>query len=261
MASRRLWEQILHELATRNEAVELTPLSETTDEPGDEAASSRARSYRSRVLAAGKDGSLLVELPTAPQDAASALKAAPAVEVVVTRAGQRWAGECPALGPIRHQLNGQTTVIALRLGEAVQVRSAQRREFYRVTTSGLRMDPLWLRPQVAFDDPKQSLPLARAHLVNLSGSGLGVRLEHPELTANTVQHGQMFRCRFQLPGEPDPVTVSARVVQIEPAEQQMVYLGMELVFADDAEQRRVQDQLVRFATEVERHRLRRQRRA
>ncbi|MFW6060131.1 MAG: flagellar brake protein [Phycisphaeraceae bacterium] len=264
MPSRRLWQDMLADLAARNGSVELTPLTGATGDPSAEAGEqagaivSAAAPCRSRLLAVGEDGSLLVELPQTPEKAA-ALREAAEMEVLLASAGQRWVGRCRVLRAVRHQLNRRTTVVALRLGKAAQVRSAQRRRFYRVSTAGLAMEPLWLWPRTDANEPRP--PAVKARLVNLSGSGMGLRLEHPHTTAGDAWHGQVYHCRLCLPGEDEPVTVDAQVVHVEPADHDTLQLGLAFAFAGDAEQRRVQDQIVRFTTELERQRLRRQRRA
>ena len=270
MAHHDRWLEMLRELADRNGSVELTPIDDSGE--GDQAGATAAptggpdqtatqappqtHTCRARLLEVGRDQKLLVEMPPRP-GAAQALRRAAAVHVLVMNHGQRWTGRSPVLGTQRYQLNERNHVLALQLGGTTDVRSAQRRRFYRANTAAIEMPNVLL---AAVDDQlaKEIGPL-EARMLNISGGGLGLRLEGREV--RQVLTGQVYCCRFQLPGDQEGMVVNARIVHAEPTRDRALYLGMSFEFADDAHRQRVQDRIIRFTTRLEREQLQRQRRA
>lgn len=252
MSMRRHWYDTLRELVLRNEPVQATPLADPQAELDGQAEG--ADKCRTLLLSVEEDESLVVALPATAEEA-QPLRRAAALDVVTLSGGQRWVGRCRVLGPVYHQLNDQRRVLALRLGPAEHVRSAQRREFFRAETAAIDMAPVRLtQVEPKPDDPAEPF---EARLLNLSGGGIGIRLERS--SADMICGGRRFACHFQLPADTEPIDVQVSLVHVEQAHERALYLGMAFDFASETQRRRIQDQIVRFTTELERKRLQRRR--
>lgn len=196
----------------------------------------------------------------------------------------------------RYQLNERMTVAAARLAMPHDVRSAQRRNYFRVMVSGLKLNPVtFIPPEVSPEAPAEASPEAdpappevspeaevrpeptpessadapqedqpievrpfEAKLLNLGGGGVGV--EAPRWVRQQLPLCDTYHCRLTLPDIEDVITVVGKVVHCRPQQQDTVYLGVQFEFDDPAQESAVVDQLVRFTTVVQRRQLRHQRR-
>lgn len=260
MSMRQPWYQALRELAARNGSVRVTPLGDLEADAAEPDTEPTAASHTclTRLLAVNDDESLMLELPPAPAEA-GALRRAAALDVLAHNEGQRLIGRCPVLEQVRHRLNARTGVLALRLGPAQRIYSGQRREFFRAE---LDADEA-LSTRLTLLEPKGDEPRTpfKAQLRNLSGSGMGLLLEHSPADPRALIAGRAYRCQFQLPGDEQGIDLDAHLVHARPTNKGAIYLGMAFHFANRAEQHRIQEQIVRFTTMLERKRLQRRRSA
>jgi c-di-GMP-binding flagellar brake protein YcgR len=254
----QLWHPTLVSLARHNGAVDLSTVAEEGE----------AVTYRTRLLALEDDGVLLVERPGQP-GVSHRLQEGVAVELVAVEQGHRWKGRCEVLGFSDYHLNAATKVRAVRLSGPGEVTSAQRRYFFRVDIAGSQVQPAVLVPMWNIGDEESSAgavyePVVgaepiHANLLNVSGGGVGVRVNvTPQLVA-ALKKGEIYRCVLMLPTIARPLELTARLVHLRPRKDRTAYLGLQFVLDGSARQRQVQDQIIRFATDMERQQLRRQR--
>lgn len=261
--SRRMWYQSLRHLAARNRPVEVTPLvreGESTD--SGEAAGGReplvaaGPSCQTRVLEVHADDSLTLELPSRPAEAWP-LRRAAAADVLLVNEGQRWVGRCPLRREVQHPLGDRQRVLAVRLGVATEVRSGQRRNFFRAALTGV--EPVVVRLSPVERGGVGSRTVLETRLLNLSGTGLGLCLDRPRADEPAIVPGRVYQCEFALPGDAVPLRLRAQLIHARPTCEEGIYLGMAFEFASRREQHRVQEQIVRFTTQLERQQLQRRR--
>ena len=241
----QIWRRGLEALAARNGPADLSPAGD-----GEGAADY----FRSRILGLGADGEILVERPGVA-GISTAMAVGKAVHVTLMADGQRWQGTARVRGLEAASLNGAVTVPALRLSPATEIRSGQRRQFYRIALSSLDIEGLTLAAEGSAGSVK---PLA-AQVVNLSAGGLGARLPAGVRPGDVPKRGEALRCTIPLLGARGDVAVRARLVHVEPLPERAIYLGLQFEFDDPAAKKRIQDDLARFVTDVERKQLRRTR--
>lgn len=254
MSMRRNWYQSLRHLAYRNEPIEVMALNDPdaeTEDPTD-----NPDKCRTRLLAVKDDESLVVALPVAA-DKAWDLRQAAAMDVLTINAGQRWIGRCRVLGPVSYQLNEGTKIPALRLGPADHIRSAQRRSFFRAQTTANDIGPV--RLELAEPSDEETLEPIEAQALNLSGGGIGLLITPSPSINEMLSAARRYLCRLLLPDTTEPLAIQATLVHTENTSDRGLYLGLAFHFDSDIEQRQIQDQLVRFTTELERQRLQRMR--
>lgn len=242
-----IWRSAIDALAKRNGAVELC--AAMPDEQGGE-----PELHRTRLLRVDADGTMLVERPGVA-GVSRAMAADQAVLLTAPWQGQRWQGRSTVLGLERVALTGDLVLPALRLSPASGVRSGQRRRFYRVGLTSVDLAGMTLAVEAATPEGGEA-PL-KATIANLGGGGMGAIVPLDAQTAASLRKGRTFRCQFRLPDANHALELHARLVHVEPLPERRIYLGLAFTFADAAQEKRVQDEIARFVTELDRKQLRR----
>lgn len=238
-------------LAQRDGAVEVR---------AEDAGETVGTTYKVRLLELLGDGEMLIDMPT-QAGAASELYRGAAVSVLVIEGVRRLVGYCRVLGTEQYELAGGQRTRSLRLSRPGAVESAQRRRFFRVNAGGSVTHPV----ELALLDPgggPGKLPGVKplhAALLNIGGGGMGVTIDHSRELGATLRRTTRFQATVQLPGPGEPLRVAMRLVHVQPTQGNTLYLGFEFDCVGTAEQRRVEDQVVRVATCLQRQQIRRQR--
>lgn len=252
-AAYQVWRDALRTLADRNGGVDVCPPAGRRNDP--------PPSYRCRLLALGDDKTLVIERPTAG-GASQHVEPGATLWVLAINGPHRWEGRCRVLETETFALNKDTSVRALRLSDAEDIRSGQRRQFFRVNTGDSDLQLALIYTHLAPVGARKGAdePRLDVRAINISGGGLGLRLAlNPRVKVTEwVRLGRVYTCMLQLPGM-TPIEVAARLVHIEPMHNDALYLGMEFVFENDHFGRHVQDNIAKYAAELQRRQLRRQR--
>ena len=246
------WHDALRSQCEQNGTVEITLLSALS-------AVGVRTSCRVRLLAVGPDGALEVEQPTLTDDLVGDYAPGTPIQVLVVDKNHRWEGVCALIEATQHQLNETKTVAALRLGPATEVRSAQRRAFFRVNTSGIPIEIAMSSlagSQSVGDMGSASLDVL---LQNISGGGIGVLVPLSAHTIQSLRQRLYWHCSISLPSIDEPIELKARLVHVHPITVDTALLGLEFEGNPDEMASKAQDQIVRFNTWVQREQLRRRR--
>jgi len=173
------------------------------------------------------------------------------------------------LGALSYQLNKGTTVHALQLTPPAQVWSAQRRRFFRVGADGAQLPPVFVIPTGPSAD-SAPLPIGdagkaagrdafEAALHDISGGGMGLRIDARTDLAYWLRPGMALRCIFRIPGEEQPIDVPTTLMRTERVEHHLLHLGLAFALENAMEMSKLEDKLTRFATQLERAQIQRQR--
>jgi hypothetical protein len=239
-------------LAQRDGAVEIR--AERTPDGG------VGTTCKTRVLEVIGDGELLVDVPPYPE-ANEELARGADVSVLAVQGSRRLIGYGRVLGVEKYELAGGQRTRALRISRATAVESAQRRRFFRASAGGAVAHPVelyLLNPATDDREPIEPKPL-KAWLLNIGGGGVGVTAEHGSTVGPSLRRTTRFLALVKLPGEDQPLQVVLKLVHLQAMHGDTLYLGFEFQFDRTAEQRRVEDQIVRVTTLLQRQQIRRQR--
>lgn len=256
-------------LAERNTAVDLSPkLPDGVTGP--------PSSYRGRLLWVEEHGGLGVERPVQPR-AAGELPAGQAVELLLAEETTRLRADTRIVAVRPHRLNAETTIVALRLEPPHDIRSDQRREFYRASTLAVGLDPVLFEPirhgasalpggsplSDASETAAADLGAKRVEglVINVSGGGLGVSVPASRRLLDSLPPSRCYTTDLALPDGEPPVRLTLKLVHVQPIEGGRVFFGMQIEEPDPGLRSEIEDRLVRFATSLERRELRRKRRA
>ena len=201
----------------------------------------------------------------------------PGVELIAILAvGQnRWMFTTTNLGLTDQKIDHHKTVIAVRLAMPKSVERCQRRNYYRMQTTGLNLPNVEVWPLL---DPKSVLVAERANeldfqadqagenpkpaddesvmpevgpkltatLLNIGGGGVGLRVK-PE-DAQILGRHKVFWLRFNLPPElATPVCATGKLVHTNVDSTQHTYAGMAFDFSfNPIHQRFVVEQITRY---------------
>jgi len=215
---------------------------------------------KTRVLEVIGDGELLVDVPPYPE-ANQELARGADVSVLAVQGSRRLIGYGKVLGVERYELAGGQRTRALRISRASEVESAQRRRFFRASAGGAVAHPVelfLLDPAAGDRKPLEPEPI-KAWLLNIGGGGVGLTVEHGNALGPSLRRTTRFLASVKLPGEDQPLHVVAKLVHLQAMHGDTLYLGFEFQFDHAAEQRRVEDQIVRVSTLLQRQQIRRQR--
>ena len=241
------WKGALLQLSQRNGSLELTPVVATG--PDKEPPSCRAR-----LIEYGPDR-LIVERP---RRGGSMLGPGQDVMVLAVAGRERWQFRTRVIGSFDFRLNAKTTLPALQLAHPDSAVSAQRRRFYRVSTTASDL-VVMLQPLAGGDADGTVRPVGTpfaARLLNMSAGGIGV--ETPLSASATVPTIGPCFCTLSLPTFRRPVTLRACVAHRERLRDWCYYLGLSFEFADERTHQRIEQKLLRFTTFHERQQLQRQ---
>ncbi len=239
-------------LAERDGTVELRAESTPTGSVG--------TTYKTRVLEVMDDGELLIDVPAFPE-ANEQLTRGAQVSILAVHESRRLVGYATVLGVEQFELAGGHCTRALRVGRATSVESAQRRRFFRANAGGAVAHPaelFLLDPATDDRTPIERRPI-KAWLLNIGGGGVGVTVDQGSTLGPSLRRTTRFLTSLTLPGEAQRLDVVTKLVHIQAMHKDTLYLGFEFLFADRAEQRRVEDLIIRVNTLLQRQQIRRQR--
>jgi c-di-GMP-binding flagellar brake protein YcgR len=244
------WHRAALVMFAGGQPIELTAVDPLTHEPV-------GPTSRTRILDI-HGGRCLVELPS-HRDTAASIRHTHHAMMLLVDSGVRLQCVVRIDEVIKHQLNAQTEVWALRMSEPLHVQSAQRRAFFRAMTAHLKlmvnMQPLAETPlHTGIEIPDG--PPFRAMMVNVSGGGLGVIA--PQRVGTLIQHYGRYRCSVALPTHDEPLAVTVKHVHLHSNDDGTHYMGLAFKLADVAERHRVEDSICRFTTWLQRQQLARQ---
>lgn len=279
------WRDCLAKIQDRGGALEISVAPPSTS-PSTPQASSPARDrsadvvWRVRVVAVRADG-VIVEAPGA---FGHTINLRPGVALVgaMTVGQNRWMFHCKVLAQQTDSRGLAQLVLSLPEG----VERCTRRSFYRISTADLHLplvqcwplldptsvvaaeaanraqikDALAARegapipPPSSPDEPillPDVGPMFHAHLLNISGGGLGLRISADEAVA--AQRRPHIWLRLDLrPHVPIPVAVTARVAHTHIDSAQELHTGLAFDFSFNAEHRRfVVDLFMKYVQQIE----------
>ncbi len=194
----------------------------------------------------------------------------------------RWGFETEALEAIRHQLNAQASVPALRLAPPMNVRSAQRRAFFRVPMLAAEPARATVWPLL---DIRSAVQAERANLFEhkAEGSGQAMPVRSPDLGSpmdgrildlsagglavlvgterqQEIEPHECFWIEMNLPGLGLPLRAVGRKVRCASETPESLTLAMAFTFTHHrAHETFVTDTLCRVAAGEQRRQLQRQR--
>ncbi|MCX5661132.1 MAG: PilZ domain-containing protein [Planctomycetota bacterium] len=131
---------VLEALFRRNGAVDVAGLPPAGDPR-------EAPAFRVRLLQYSAEG-LTIERPQ-QSDASRYIFQGATVEVLAINGNERWLFRTRVLASRPYALNDSTRVVALDLAPPENVRTGQRREFFRVSVAGAGLKPVLLAPMPA----------------------------------------------------------------------------------------------------------------
>lgn len=265
-----VWSEIVTRKVERDGWVELCP-ELAQDDPGP------APAYRARVLWVDADRNMGVERPPFV-GVDRQLCVGRKIHVRLSEGGTRLRAGSRIAKVRSHQLNARTRLIALALDPPSEIRSDQRREFYRVSTQSIELGPIEFSP--VRDFPTQRLAteqplgdentgaaaalncrLVKGTLVNISGGGVGVSVPATRGLLDTLPPSRCYTAELPLPDGKPPLRLTLRLVHMKLHQPGRVYFGMQIEEPDANRRAESEERLVRFATTLERQQLRRQRSA
>jgi len=275
------WHTVIQRLQDREGPVELAV--DPTWHP-DQPQGTRG-GHRVRLLAIEPEGDWLVERPYV-LDGSGTLE--PGMHVVgVAADGQtRMQFNTTVRRIERFQLNADKRIPALRLAPPDQIRSAQRRQFFRVRTAAADLPPIRIAPvldlpsvipaeracfqalrdhatgraSTASDEsPKPAIGrLLRVRMVDVSGNGLAIQV-------GTALKDLFTRCPYfwlevDLPELPQPIRLTAAVARVDQSPADTLRIGLAFHFQHHPAYRQfVTDHFCRFTAELQRRQRQRQR--
>lgn len=251
---RQSWIHAMHQLADRNGVVELTPLTKRGERLSE-------LTVRSRILAADDEGAVVTEAPAIEPQRWTQVRA---VQILAVNHTHRLTAASRLEKWRPFSLNARTSVEAVQLGAPLAVRSAQRRQHFRVNTVAVPVSAVRIQaidPAGAAADQAVSSQMLHARMMNLSGGGMGVLIDPDDPNAKLLLKGRDYQCSFTLPDDPATIMVQAHLVHYLKRRDKRIYLGMSFQFLGQTpcEADRTQDRIIRFTTELQRLQLQRQR--
>lgn len=171
------------------------------------------------------------------------------LNALVAEGADRWQFSSTILGAVTYRLNDATEVPAIAITLERNVRSAQRREFFRVTIGNVAVKTVLMTPnnaerkQAATDDVDGIKPF-EAKLINIGGGGIGVLTpQRVDWQLPLIRH---YDCTLRLPTRNEPLIVPAEVVRLEAQEDGTSYMGLHFTFATPADRRACEDAICPF---------------
>jgi len=278
------WRRSLQQIHERNGALEITlPTIETGGEDG----AWQNLVWRVRILELSDD-EIVVERPSAlgvPMTLNEGVKL-----VAVMPIGQnRWMFHTQMLGATSSPLNRKQSVEGIRLRMPKTVERCQRRNFYRISTTGLAVPNVTCRPLldpgsapaaefanrtriqmmlegqlagVIHDDESAMLPEVGppfpAKLINVGGGGAGMLVE-PEDAPGLHSHAHFWVQIMLTPMISAPIGLVGRLAHTHIDSQQRVYAGFAFEFNHDQTHRKfVTDLLCKYVNDLQRQQLNRE---
>lgn len=275
------WRRCLQQVAQRNGSLEVAVSRDYSDNEN-----GRHLLWRVRILQL-TDSEIIVEQPmtlghTMPLEIGVQL-------VAILAIGQnRWMFSTTNLGNILHDSQSRTGVQAMRLVMPQSVERCQRRNYYRVHTTGVDLPQVSIWPLL---DPKTVLAAERANeleyeenesnkvsakinsknndenlmpdvgpelsatILNLGGGGIGLCFS-PDSSGILSRH-KLYWLKFALPPElTTPICATAKLIHSHMESNQQIYAGMAFDFSfNPVHQRFLVSQICRFISIQQRDQL------
>ncbi|TVQ62688.1 MAG: PilZ domain-containing protein [Phycisphaerales bacterium] len=278
------WRDCLEQIAGRGGGVELT-LEREGGEPGTDLL------WRVRLLSAGADH-LICEQPAAA-GAQVALREGARLVGVMSIGQNRWMFHTRVVGPTTFRGRTGRDEVAVRLSMPEGVERCSRRGFYRISTAELRLPSVDVWPllepssvvaaeiankgqilaaldaqlgaSAASDDAPVVLPEVGprfgAHLVNVSGGGMGIMVSKEE--ASAAEELRLYWLRMDLrPYIPAPLAVTGKIVHRHIDSSMSAYCGVQFEFGFHAAHRPfVVEQVNRAVAQIQQAQLERSHKA
>lgn len=272
------WDAIVQRAELRNGTVELSIDPAYHDRVGD-----ATTHFWVRLIAVDQaTGHWLVERPPAHSGRAS-IRPGMHLVGVMGEAAVRLGFSTRVLAVEKHRLNDEKTIAALRLASPTEVRSAQRRAFYRVAMDGKAQTAATVWPLLDRESarkaeaevqklhkageaptpggkrprPQVGRPIP-GYLHDISGNGVAVRFtdeaDFEQLTLN-----DRYWIEFTLPDQAEPLAAVAQCMRREADEAGGGQAGLALRFLSDAHEKLITDAICRFAAAEQRRQLQLQR--
>lgn len=265
------WRKCLRQVKERKGALEIAVIRDYGQGDGD----GRHLVWRVRLVDL-TDDAILVEQPGA---LGRTIQLEPGIELVAMLAvGQnRWTFTTTNLGPVAHRINDHRSIEVLRLAMPQTVERCQRRNYFRMETSGLNLPEVEMWPlldpksvllaeranelQIQADGSRQSSgdtvpaddatmpevgPRFTATLLNIGGGGVGLRVRPQD--AQALGRHKLFWLRFALPPElATPICATGKLAHTNVDSTQHTYAGMAFDFSfNPAHQGFVVEQICRY---------------
>lgn len=238
--------------------------------------------WRVRILDVS-DTEILVEPPTT---LGQAIHLVPGVELVAVLAiGQnRWMFRTTIVDSVDHRTRDGRIIKANRIVIPEKVERCQRRNYYRVETTSLRLPEVDIWPLLdpktvliaeraneiqaesgddypAADEPASDFVMPdvgsqfKAMLLNIGGGGLGLRVEPSD--AQSLTRHKNFWVKCSLPPVLDvPICATAKLMHTHIDSTQFTYAGLAFDFSfNPAHQRFVAEQICRYIAEQQRRQM------
>jgi hypothetical protein len=280
------WEELLQQLELRNGLIELSLINPGAVEPQkatvravDAGAfeATRAPVWRVRTLKL-EEGAIVIEKPWSLQQATSIPIGEP-LEGLIIEGCNRWSFRTRVTEQMLFHLNESKRIPALRLTWPTDVRSAQRRNFFRVDTGAadvpriLVHELLDVESSVSMQQRNRTahkgLPLPtnpgtepalgrsfEATMLDVSGGGL--RVAAPLSAQPIFEAWSMLWLKLTLPGVPLPVFTVAKIAHWRVDPPQRILVGLTFSFDHEPNHGRfIADLVCHFAANMQRMQLQR----
>lgn len=246
------WRDVTSHILERNGAITLNPMSVENDAFSDEF------SYGSRLLDMTAKH-LVVEVPNSVQGRQH-FEPEARVHVTMVYKTMRVELTCKVKGRIKHKINSNVEVIAYELSHPTQIRSAQRRAFFRASVSAMPIAPIIFTPMdPAFGHPVYDKSI-NANLINISGGGMGLIIHKNDV--EKIIGIKQFECELELPQDEGKLKLIllCQVMHTTTGRRGDVYTGIQFIMDDATEKKETVDMLVKYTTWVQREHLKHQHR-
>lgn len=238
------WRGMLRQLEGRDAPVELSRRDADSDAP--------LISYRTRLFGVRDDGCIIVERPTQGLDEPSFGKGDD-IELLLMQNSERLIATCTIRDTFIKQINPRTRVSSFLLSPGRRPQRDQRRSFYRVGVAAIDLPPAVLRAAEGED------PLSfKARIVNISAGGLGVSVRAKHKTLGQIKRTPSLWCEASLT-EQDAIAGPVKIRHVSALGDDGLYLGLAFELEDEAEAKRLEDNLSRLCFEFQRRALKRRR--
>lgn len=225
-----IWIDLLNRLVERNDAIWITQVL-----PAQPPAV--AGTDTCRVLAVNQDGSLSVERATRCGEPVPAVGAT--VNLMAYDGTFRWAGTCTVESAAFFRLNNEHAVRAAHLSAPTDLHSAQRRDGFRVQTTGAH---------VILEPEKGGKPI-HASLLDISVSGMSVQISDSD---PDPEDDATLNCRITLPSEKQALTIRGAVARSGLAADGSTQIGIAFSSDDKIASRRAENAISRFSAWLQR---------
>lgn len=209
--------------------------------------------FKSRLLALKEDG-LLIESPL-DQKTYEIFYKSKLVYVMLIHLNCRWEIGCVLQGIVPHSSPEAITIPAYHLSNPLEDSEIQRRAYFRVDLTSLHFKPVRITP---IDSITQELLIHKSFLanpVNISGGGIGISA--PSKVLYLMDSYQLFKCDLHMQTDRKQLDLSlqARRSCYSKKRDTWIYIGLCFEYENDHKRDHAIEELVHFATSVQRYQL------